>query len=159
LRVGPGTEFKVKAKLPAGTELNLDAVSQDGKWKHVGAAIRGEIFNGWIREKFVVDQPCKNSTTGDTAIQPAINPTVTDKPWWEDRTKVDLQYLQWLEKNPNLMPLEMKDADWCRKRDHKDPACIVESEIGKARLMGVGGVLPANRERATECPKWLGVPC
>src|SRR5262245_429453 len=58
LRVGPGTEFKVKVKLPAGTDLNIDAVSQDGKWKHVrSAVIKGEIYSGWVREKFVLDQP------------------------------------------------------------------------------------------------------
>jgi len=103
LGVGPGTEFKVKVKLPAGTDLNLDAVSQDGKWKHVrSAAIEEEIYNGWVREKFVLDQPCKTSTTSETAIPPAFNPTVTDKPWWEDRTKVDLKYCsEWRKPQPH----------------------------------------------------------
>lgn len=77
----PDTEFKVKVKLPAGTDLDLDAVSQDGKWNHVrSAAIEGEIYNGWVREKFVIDQPCKTSTSSEPAILPPFNPTVTDKP-------------------------------------------------------------------------------
>jgi hypothetical protein len=67
LRDGPGTEFKVKVKLPAGTDLNLDGVSQDGKWKHVrSAVINEENYSGWVREKFVLDQPCKTSKTSDT---------------------------------------------------------------------------------------------
>jgi hypothetical protein len=57
------------------------------------------------------------------------------------------------------MPLKMKDADWCRKRDHKDPACVGESEIGKGRYMEVDGVPRENYERPIECPKWRGVDC
>ena len=57
------------------------------------------------------------------------------------------------------MPLEMKDADWCRKRDHKDPACVVEPKIGKSREIKVDGVPLEIYERPTECPKWLGLDC
>ena len=160
LRDGPGTEFKVKVKLSAGTDLNLDGVSQDGKWKHVrSAVIKGKIYSGWVREKFVLDQPCKTSKTSETATPPTFKPALTDKPWSGEKTKVDPEYLKWLEKNPSFMPLEMKDADWCQKRDHKDPACVVESKIGKGRDIKVDGVPLEIYERPTECPKWLGLDC
>jgi hypothetical protein len=43
-----------------------------------------------------------------------------------------------------LHALKMKDADWCRERDNKDPECVVESEIGKGRDMKVDGVPLGN---------------
>jgi hypothetical protein len=148
---------------PPQRGINRDCrrfVCESGKWKHVrSAAIEGEIYNGWVREKLVIDQPWKTSTTSETALPPAFNPTVTDKPWWEDRTKVDLQYLQCVEKNPSLVTLKMKDADWCWKRDHKDPACVVESEIGKADIWRSTAIPPENYERPIDCPKWLGLDC
>jgi hypothetical protein len=48
---------------------------------------------------------------------------------------------------------------WCRKRDHKDPVCVVESEIGNGRHVEVDGVPRENYERPIECPKWLGLDC
>jgi hypothetical protein len=160
LRIGPGTEFKAQVKLPAGTGLKLDAVSRDGKWRHVrSAAIEGEIYNGWVRGKFLLDQTCKAPTPNETAIPLSPDPAQTDKPWWEERTKVDLKYLEWLGKNPSLVPLKMKDADWCRKRDHQDPACLAESEIEKRRRIDVNHAPRDSDERPTECPKWLGVSC
>jgi hypothetical protein len=52
------------------------------------------------------------------------------------------------------MPLKMKDADCCRKRDHEGPPCVIESEIGKGRHMEVGTAIPPeNYDRPIECPK------
>ena len=54
------------------------------------------------------------------------------------------------------MPLKMKDAHCCRKRDHKGPACVIESEIGKGRHMEVDGDPARELREANRVPEVAG---
>jgi hypothetical protein len=55
------------------------------------------------------------------------------------------------------MPLKMKNAHCCRKRDHKGPPCVIESEIGKGRHMEVGTAIPPEKLReANRVPEVAG---
>ena len=68
LRAGPGTEFKVKAKLLPGDDLKIDAVRTNDDWKHVNVprlSSEYSVYGGWLHGKCISEYPCKNETKAE----------------------------------------------------------------------------------------------